>query len=68
MTIPAGTLVSLPLGAIHTDGEIYTNPDQFDGFRFSKLRDAAGDVLVTGDRATTTSPEHLAFGLGRHAW
>ena len=67
-TIPAGTLVALPLGAVHVDGEIYANPDQFDGFRFSKLRDMEGDAGVTKYQATTTSPEHLPFGGGRHAW
>ncbi|KAH9970799.1 cytochrome P450 [Russula compacta] len=63
-TIPAGTLVALPVGAIHTDGDIYANPEQFDGFRFSKLRDTKG---ITGHQAVTISSEHLAFGFGRHA-
>ena len=68
MTIPAGTLVALPQGAIHTDGDIYANSDQFDGFRFSKVRDMEGKAAGAGCPATATSPEHLAFGLGRHAW
>jgi cytochrome P450 len=65
-TIPAGTLVTVPRSAIHMDGEIYSNPEQFDGFRFSKLRE--GDIAKTSHQAVTTSPEYLAFGLGRHAW
>jgi hypothetical protein len=40
MTIPAGTLISLPLCAIHMEEETYSNPDQFDGFRFTTLGDS----------------------------
>jgi len=67
VTIPAGTLVALPLRAIHTDGEIYPNPQEFDGFRFSKLREQEGDTTVAKHQLVSTSAEHLAFGLGRHA-
>ena len=68
VTIPAGTLVVLPLRAIHTDGEIYSNPQEFDGFRFSKLREQEGDAAVAKHQIISTSAEHLAFGFGRHAW
>jgi cytochrome P450 len=68
VTIPAGTLVSLPLRAVHADREIYPNAEEFDGFRFSKLREQEGDVTVTKHLAVSTSAEHLAFGIGRHAW
>ncbi|KAI0248479.1 cytochrome P450 [Lactifluus subvellereus] len=67
LTIPAGTLVGVPVGAIHTDGEIYPNPEEFDGFRFSKLREMEGDAMLTSHRAVSISPEQLAFGFGRHA-
>ncbi|KAI0248473.1 cytochrome P450 [Lactifluus subvellereus] len=67
LTIPAGTLVGVPVGTIHTDGEIYPNPEEFDGFRFSKLREMEGDTMLTSHRAVSTSPEQLAFGFGRHA-
>ena len=68
MTVPAGTLVAAPSGAIHMDEEIYSNPGQFDGFRFSKHRDIDGDVAKAGLSAVSLSPDHLSFGLGRHAW
>ena len=68
LTIPAGTLVALPVDAIHTDGEIYPKPEEFDGFRFSKVREKEGDAMLTRHQAVSTSPEQLAFGLGRHAW
>ncbi|KAH9959807.1 cytochrome P450 [Russula dissimulans] len=57
-----------PAGAVHSSGEIYANPEEFDGLRFSKLRDKEGDVLSTAHRAVTTSSEMVAFGFGRHAW
>jgi len=68
VTIPAGTMVAAPSSAIHVDEEIYPNPDKFDGFRFSGLHDSDGNVARTGNSAVSTSPNHLAFGLGRHAW
>jgi hypothetical protein len=65
VTIPAGTAISTPITAIHTDGEIYPNPKKFDGFRFVNLREHDG---VTGLQVTSTSAEYLTFGYGRHAW
>jgi len=67
VTIPAGIEVSAPSSGIHMDEEIYLNPEQFDGFRFSKLSGLDGDIAETKYQALTTSPEHLVFGFGRHA-
>ena len=68
VTIPAGTLLGLPLNSVHTDEEIYPNADEFDGFRFFRLREKEGDdVLAARHQLVTTSPELLGFGLGRHA-
>ncbi|KAH9066646.1 cytochrome P450 [Lactarius vividus] len=66
VTVPAGTLVAVPSAATHMDGEIYPNPEEFDGFRFARLRERDG-VSVAGQLATSTSAEYLAFGYGRHA-
>jgi cytochrome P450 len=67
VTVPAGTLIAAPATAIHADGEIYPNPEDFDGFRFAKLREDDG-VPVVGQQSTSTSAEYLTFGFGRHAW
>jgi cytochrome P450 len=76
-TVPPNTFVALPLNAIDTNEEIYPNPDAFDGFRFSRLRDGEdedgrGDARATsaGSRhqAIATSSDHLTFGIGRHIW
>jgi hypothetical protein len=67
VTVPAGTQISVPSVAVHTDGEIYPNPKKFDGFRFAQLRERNG-VTVAGQQATSTSSEYFAFGYGRNAW
>jgi cytochrome P450 len=68
MTVPAGTIVTLPASAIHTDERIYQNPDEFDGFRFAKLRESERDTVAGRHQMVSTSSEHLAFGIGRHIW
>ena len=67
VTVPAGTVITTPSDMIHKDAEIYPNPEEFDGFRFAKLRESDG-VAVPGYQATSTSAEYLPFGYGRHAW
>ncbi|KAH9066645.1 cytochrome P450 [Lactarius vividus] len=66
VTVPAGTLVAVPSAAAHMDREIYPDPEEFDGFRFARLRERDG-VTVAGQLATSTSAEYLTFGYGRHA-
>ncbi|KAI9465947.1 cytochrome P450 [Lactarius psammicola] len=66
VTVPAGTIIAAPTGAIHMDGEIFPNPEEFDGFRFAKLRECNGGA-VAGLQALSTSPDNLTFGYGRHA-
>ena len=68
VTVPAGTLVSVPASATHTDERIYKNANEFDGFRFAKLRESEGDTTTSRYQAVSTSSEHLSFGLGRHSW
>lgn len=65
VTVPANTVIAAPATAIHTDRENYPNPDEFDGFRFAKLREHDG---VSGQQITSTSADHLVWGYGRHAW
>ncbi|KAI9511438.1 cytochrome P450 [Russula earlei] len=66
-TIPAGTLVAAPLNAIHRDEEIYSDPEEFEGFRFAKLREDSKDGMASRHQAGMTSPAHLPFGHGRLA-
>ena len=67
VTVPAGTLVAVPANATHRDENIYPNPEEFDGFRFEKLRESEGGVAGR-HQSVSTSNDHLAFGLGRHTW
>jgi len=66
VTIPPGTLVSIPANATQTDEKIYENPNEFDGFRFAKLRENEGDKATGRHQAVSVSAENLTFGLGRH--
>jgi cytochrome P450 len=70
VTVPPGILVAVPAGAAHRDEEVYTTgtADKFDGFRFSKLRERDGDGVTTRHQIVSVSPEHVSWGLGRHAW
>ncbi|KAI0000302.1 cytochrome P450 [Russula vinacea] len=66
VTVPAGTLVSVPASAIHTDERIYPNANEFDGFRFANLCESEGDTMTSRYQSVSPSSEHLVFGLGRH--
>ncbi|KAF8491192.1 cytochrome P450 [Russula emetica] len=66
MTIPAGALVAIPASATHRDEVSYPNPDEFDGFRFAKLREDEGDTMTSRYQTASTSSENVVFGLGRH--
>ena len=68
VTVPAGTLVSIPAYATHRDESIYPNADEFDGFRFAKLRESKDDKVTSRHQTVSTSSENLAFGLGKHTW
>jgi len=68
VTVPAGTLVAIPASAAHEDERNFLNPQEFDGFRFAKLRESGGDDAVGRYRTVSASSEQLAFGLGKHRW
>jgi len=67
MTIPAGTVVLAAINGIHTDRDIYSNPEVFDGFRFAKLREGDDGGTASRHQAGTTSTIHLPYGHGRLA-
>ena len=63
-TIPRGTLVSASSHNVHFDDKVYEDPLRFDGFRFSKMREASEKKVGVG--MVSSSPVHLPFGHGRH--
>ncbi|KAF8876321.1 cytochrome P450 [Infundibulicybe gibba] len=71
--IPPGTLIVAAPTVTHLDDVAYENPSDFDGFRFSKMRErlanGGGDAGADEKRfrLTSTSLDYLSFGGGRHA-
>jgi cytochrome P450 len=77
---PYGALLMLDMGGTHHDPELYENPDHYDPWRFSRVREAYEarpaedrrdpDEAVEMKRLgmVTTSAEFLPFSHGRHAW
>jgi cytochrome P450 len=57
--IPCGATVVVPTLPLQRDEDIYSNADEFQGFRFAK-----GDKSAVSDSRTG----FLAFGYGRHSW
>ncbi|KZS89011.1 cytochrome P450 [Sistotremastrum niveocremeum HHB9708] len=64
--VPKGTFLFAAAVPRHKDPDVY-GPDaaEFDGFRFSNMREEAG--AATKHHAITTSLDYLPFGHGRHA-
>ncbi|CAK5282148.1 unnamed protein product [Mycena citricolor] len=70
--IPYGSLIFVPGKTVHYDPTIHKDPEVFNGFRYSDLREAKADNHsveegIFNSHMVTTSIEHLAFGHGRHA-
>ncbi|KAJ7060733.1 cytochrome P450 [Mycena amicta] len=78
-TVPYGAIMNVAALSSHLDEAYYENASTFDGFRFSRLREAAaaqGKPSASADedspkvfnlQMVSTAPEHVVFGHGRHA-
>ncbi|KAF7378406.1 Cytochrome P450 monooxygenase 51 [Mycena sanguinolenta] len=64
-TVPAGTLLAVPIFAEHHDEVNYSNAEVFDPFRFSRMREQDGEE--NKHQMVTPTLEYMTFGLGRHA-
>ncbi|TRM67710.1 cytochrome P450 [Schizophyllum amplum] len=62
-TLPKGTLVAAAVPPAHYNADTYTDPETFDGFRFSRLREAD----PTKYQMVTTDCDYVQFGHGQHA-
>ncbi|CAH0051925.1 unnamed protein product [Clonostachys solani] len=79
LNIPRGTLLGIPVQAIHYDDSIYPNPSEFQPFRFvqsqsiDNVTDAFKDmesISTSGEPAKTSATldgRFLSFGYGKHA-
>ncbi|KAK7063842.1 Ent-kaurene oxidase [Favolaschia claudopus] len=63
--IPAGYNIGVPTRPIHFDPTVYLDPETFDCFRFSNLREKEESDVKHG--FTTIDKDFILFGLGRHA-
>jgi hypothetical protein len=59
-------MVAVPAEGILKDDTFYERATEFDGFRFSKLREEFGEDAKFD--SIDTSVEYLAFGLRPHVW
>ncbi|KAF8627694.1 hypothetical protein AX15_004292 [Amanita polypyramis BW_CC] len=64
-TVPAGNILCVAIACIHTDPDIYANPDIFDGFRFERMRTQEGEE--NKHTFVSLDLDYLLFGQGRHA-
>ena len=61
--IPAGTLLAVNQYSIHRDERYYYQADEFNPSRWQQEDDIAHLT-----RFTSTSPQYLGWGHGKHAW
>jgi Cytochrome P450 len=61
--IPKGTMIQGVATPVHLDSKLYSNPDEFQPFRFF-----SDDPDVPKKDMTTISLEFLPFSYGRNAW
>ena len=64
--IPEGTLVLAATYPMHRDEQYYPNPNTFDPYRFSRMREHEGDELKY--HYASTAFDYLPFGHGKHSW
>ncbi|KAK5102937.1 hypothetical protein LTS08_003739 [Lithohypha guttulata] len=64
--LPPGARVGAPTRFIHRDPDRYENSQEFDGFRFSKIRSSNEDA-ANKYQMVSTEPELHVFGHGKHA-
>ncbi|EUC47347.1 hypothetical protein COCMIDRAFT_3606 [Bipolaris oryzae ATCC 44560] len=63
--VPPGAIITAPPLHLHRSEEFYTNPQVFDGFRFSRLKEESQGP--TKHQMVSTDIEYLLFGHGKHA-
>lgn len=65
--LPKGSNVACNAVSVHREAANYSNPNEFDGFRFARVREEVAGESVK-NQLVATSNEYLTFGHGRHAW
>lgn len=65
--LPQGTWLGVPVEAVHMDERFYERPDEYEPFRFARMREMGALDGHKGD-ATEVSDKFLAWSYGRYAW
>jgi len=65
VTVPEGHYVAVATHATHMDAKNYSDPEEFQPFRFSDLREEEGES--TKHQAASSGLDWLNFGGGRHS-
>ncbi|KAI9927419.1 hypothetical protein ASPWEDRAFT_175021 [Aspergillus wentii DTO 134E9] len=65
LAIPKGTSIAFCANGLNMDESIIANPEAFDGFRWSRLREQAGNE--NRHQFVTTGTQSINFGHGTHA-
>ena len=66
LKVPKGTFVFAPNAPVLFDERNYSNPYEFDGYRFYRLGQKTGKPQDF--RFVATNSKYLQFGDGRHTW
>jgi len=66
VTLPVGSGAGIPISPINQEKSIYNNGNEYDGFRFYRMRQEEGETAKT--YCVNTNHNFLTFGHGTHAW
>ncbi|KAG6831864.1 hypothetical protein H0H92_006981 [Tricholoma furcatifolium] len=64
--VPRGHTIAVATYATHLDEDSYENPLEFDGFRFSKMRELQDDAF-NKHQMVSLSLDYVVFGIGKQA-
>jgi hypothetical protein len=67
MVIPAGNVLSAPVMPFHKDALNVSDPNVFDGFRYSRM-DEERSGPTSHQQMVDTDFNYVLFGHGKHAW
>ena len=60
-------MLAVPFEAQHHDPELYPDPETFDPWRFSRVRETDEKEIVKHQLVYADS-DYVVFGVGKHAW
>ena len=66
--IPGGTQIGVPTSSLLMDPQLYPDPENYDGFRFAKIRASQSDSTISAHaQYAASNHSSMSFGYGRHA-